>query len=82
MQPIYERFMRPTLILGGLGVYVFFTWNLIQMGYVPASESAFMQLTIIWVSGFYCSRFGSQSGHTWTTTQWFCVVRYGATWAL
>jgi diguanylate cyclase (GGDEF)-like protein len=35
-----------------LGVYVFFTWNLIQMGYVPASESAFMQLTIIWVLGF------------------------------
>lgn len=58
---IYERFMRPAFVLGGLGVYVAFTWNLMQMDYMRATQSAFMQLTIIWVLGFILLTFWQPS---------------------
>jgi diguanylate cyclase (GGDEF)-like protein len=49
---VYARFMRPAFVLGGLLVYVAFTWSLVQTGLLRASESAFMQLTVVWVLGF------------------------------
>ena len=49
---IYSRYMRPALLLSGLALYVFFAWNLVQTGYMRATEGAFFQLTVIWVLGF------------------------------
>ena len=49
---IYERYVRPFALAGGLLAYVFFTWTLQQTGYIRATEEMFLQVVAMWSIGF------------------------------
>ncbi|NKB99738.1 MAG: diguanylate cyclase [Pseudomonadales bacterium] len=49
---IYERFIRPFALAGGLIAYVVFTWALQQNGFIRATEDVYLQIVAMWSIGF------------------------------
>lgn len=74
---IYPRVLRPAALFVGLLVYVTFTWMLWQNGYLRLSETAYIQVMVIWVTGFAALLVVPQR---WTSLQHTSVTLMRVLW--